>query len=121
KTALETASSGAITALKFSNPTEAGMPAFSIQPATVPPGGTFATNTEYFLSALDFSNTVDNRLVVWALTGTNTLGTTSPTLSLANAVVNTQSYGAPPQAQQKPGFFPLGMLLNDHEELVSSN
>ena len=122
KTALETASAGAVTGVRFSNLTEAGMPfAFSIQPATVPPGGTFATNTEYFLSALDFTNTVDNRLVVWALTGTNTLGTTSPTLSLANAVVNTQSYGAPPQAQQKPGFFPLGMSLKDHEELVSSN
>jgi hypothetical protein len=122
KTALETASAGAITGVRFSNLTEAGMPfAFSVQPATVPPGGTFATNTEYFLSALDFTNTVDNRLVVWALMGTNTLGTASPALSLVNAVVDTQSYGAPPQAQQKPGFFPLGMSLKDHEELVSAN
>jgi len=118
KTALETASAGAITAVRFSNLTEAGMPfAFSIQPATVPPGGSFATNTEYFLSALDFTNTVDNRLVVWALTGTDNLATAS----LVNAVVDTQSYGAPPQAQQKAGPFPLGMLLKDHEELVSSN
>ena len=122
KTALEAASAGAITGVRFSNLTEAGMPfAFSIQPATVPPGGSFATNTEYFLSALDFNNTVDNRLVVWALTGTNTLDSASPTLSLVNAVVDTQSYGAPPQAQQKPGPFPLGTLLKDHEELVSSN
>jgi hypothetical protein len=122
KTALETASAGSVTAVRFSNLTEAGMPfAFSVQPATVPPGGAFATNTEYFLSALDFTNTVDNRLVVWALTGTNTLNSASPTLSLANAVVNTQSYGAPPQAQQKPGPFPLGQSLKDHEELVSSN
>ena len=118
KTALETASAGAISGVRFSNLTEAGMPfAFSIQPATVPPGGSFATNTEYFVSALDFNNTVDNRLVVWALTGTDHLATAS----LVNAVVNTQSYGAPPQAQQRPGPFPLGMLLKDHEELVSSN
>src|SRR6266567_1127725 len=88
KSALETASAGAITAVRFSNLTEAGLPfAFTIQPATVPPGGTFATNTEYFLSALDFTNTVDNRLVVWALTGTDSLGTAS----LVNAVVDTQS------------------------------
>lgn len=122
KTALEAASAGAITGVRFSNLTEAGMPfAFSIQPATVPPGGSFATNTEYFVSALDFTNTVDNRLVVWALTGTDTLNSATPTLSLVNAVVDTQSYGAPPQAQQKPGTFPLGTLLKDHEELVSSN
>lgn len=122
KTALETASAGSVTGVRFSNLTEAGMPfAFSIQPATVPPGGSFATKTEYFVSALDFNNTVDNRLVVWALTGTNTLNSATPNLSLVNAVVDTQSYGAPPQAQQKPGYFPLGMSLNDHEELVSSN
>jgi hypothetical protein len=122
KTALEAASAGAITGVRFSNLTEAGMPfAFSIQPATVPPGGSFATNTEYFLSALDFNNTVDNRLVVWALTGTDTLNSATPSLSLVNAVVDTQSYGAPPQAQQKAGPFPLGTLLKDHEELVSSN
>jgi hypothetical protein len=118
KTALETASAGAVTGVRFSNLTEAGMPfAFSIQPATVPPGGSFATNTEYFVSALDFNNTVDNRLVVWALTNTDNLATAS----LVNAVVDTQSYGAPPQAQQRPGPFPLGISLKDHEELVSSN
>jgi hypothetical protein len=122
KSALESASAGAITAIRFANLTEAGAPfAFSVQPATVPPGGTFASNTEYFVSSLDFTNTVDNRLVIWALTGTDTLNSASPSLSLVNAVVNTQSYGAPPQAQQKPGPFPLGMALKDHEELVSSN
>ena len=122
KTALESASAGAITGIHFSNLTEAGMPfAFSIQPATVPPGGSFANKTEYFLSSLDFTNTVDNRLVIWALTGTDTLNTASPNLSLVNAVVDTQSYGVPPQAQQKPGPFPLGMSFKDHEELVSAN
>jgi hypothetical protein len=122
KATLESASSGAITAVKFSNLTEAGLPfAFSVEPSTVPPGGTFATNTEYFVSALDFTNTVDNRLVVWALTGTDTLGNANPSLSLVNAVVKTQSYGAPPDAQQKPGPFPLGQSLKDHLELVASN
>ncbi len=118
KTALEAAASGPITAVRFGDLQEAGMPfAFSIQPATTPPGGSFAANAEYFVSALDFNNTVDNRLVVWALTGTNNLSTAT----LANAVVDTQSYGAPPAAQQQPGIFPLGQSLNDHEELVASN
>lgn len=118
KSVLESASAGSITATRFGNLKEAGLPfAFSIQPATVPPGGTFAHNTEFFVSALDFTNTVDNRLVVWAMTGTDDLSTAK----LVNSVVNTQSYGAPPQAQQAPGPFPLGQLLKDHEELVASN
>src|SRR5207253_7060541 len=71
--------------------------------------------------SLDFTNTVDNRLVVWALTGTNTLGNASPSLSLVNSVVDTQSYGAPPQMQQKAGPYPLGQSLKEHEELVASN
>ena len=33
---------------------------------------------EYFVSALDFTNTVDNRLVIWALTGTDSLNSASP-------------------------------------------
>ncbi len=122
KTALEAASAGAITAIRFGNLTEAGVPfAFSIQPATVPPGGAFAPDTEYFVSALDFTNTVDDRLVVWALTGTSTLNNTTPSLSLVNSVVNTESYGAPPNAQQMSGQFPLGTLLKNHEELLASN
>ena len=122
KSALESATAGAITGIHFGNLSEAGMPfAFSVQPATVPPGGTFANNTEYLVSSLDFTNSVDNRLVIWALTGTDTLNSASPNVSLVNAVVNTQSYGAPPQAQQKPGPFKLGMSLKDHEELVSAN
>jgi hypothetical protein len=118
KAVLESASAGSITATRFSDLKEAGEPfAFSIQPATVPPGGTFAHNTEFFVSALDFTNTVDNRLVVWALTGTDNLSTAT----LVNSVVDTQSYGAPPQSQQAAGPFPLGQSLNDHEELVASN
>ncbi len=118
KAVLESASAGSITATRFANLTEAGLPfAFSIQPATVPPGGTFVINTEFFVSALDFTNTVDNRLVVWAMTGTDDLSTAT----LVNSVVDTQSYGAPPQAQQAPGPFPLGQSLKDHEELIASN
>jgi hypothetical protein len=83
---------------------------YSIQPATTPPYGTFATNTEYFLSALQFSSAqpLDNRIAVWALTGTNTLGDSTPTVSLTNAIVSSEVYGQPGNAQQAPGSTPLG-------------
>src|SRR5260370_10094697 len=112
------------TVVRFNHLTEADMPfAFSIQPASTPPGGAFATannGTEYFVSALDFSNELDNRLVVWALMNTASLNTT-PALHLANAVVNTEVYGAPPSAQQKPGATPLADSVGNHEELLASN
>ena len=77
--------------------------AFTIQPATVPPGGTFAENTELFMSSLDPTNTLDNRLTVWALTGTDNLATTV----LTRATVATQVYGFGPSMQQRPGPAPL--------------
>jgi hypothetical protein len=113
------------TVVRFNQLTEADVPfAFSIQPASTPPGGAFATannGTEYFVSALDFTNELDNRLVVWALTNTASLSTATPELQLRNAVVSTEVYGAPPSAQQKPGATPLADLLANHEELVASN
>jgi hypothetical protein len=36
-------------------------------------------------------------------------------------VVNTEVYGAPPSAQQKPGATPLADSVANHEELVASN
>ena len=113
------------TVVRFNQLTEADVPfAFSIQPASTPPVGAFASGsngTEYFVSALDFSNELDNRLVVWALTNTASLNTATPALQLVNAVVNTEVYGAPPSAQQKPGITPLADSVRDHEELVASN
>ena len=40
--------------------------------ATIPPGGTYASvnnGTQYFLSALEFFGTLDNRIAIWAATG----------------------------------------------------
>jgi hypothetical protein len=113
------------TVVRFNQLTEADAPfAFSIQPAGTPPGGSFATannGTEYFVSALDFTNTLDDRLVVWALTNTASLNTATPALQLNNAVVSTEIYGAPPSAQQKPGATPLADSVGNHEELLASN
>jgi hypothetical protein len=79
----------------------------------VPEGGSFATGnngTEYFLSALQFSGTLDNRIAVWALTNTASLNTTSA-LNLTDQVINSEVYGQPGDAQQKPGVTPLGAIL----------
>lgn len=81
---------------------------YTVQPATTPPGGTYATNTEFFLSALEFFGTLDNRIAVWALTGTNTLSSATPSVVLLHTVIGSEVYGFPlPSAQQKDGPKPL--------------
>ncbi len=83
---------------------------YSIQPATVPQGAAFATDKEYFLSALDFSGTLDNRIAVWALTNTSSLNSTSPNLNLTLNVIDSETYSQPLPAQQKEGFRYLGTI-----------
>ena len=131
-TALETGAPGTITAVRFGDLTQGGEPAFSIQPATVPPGGSFESaqnGTEYLVST--FHNVLDNRLAVWALTNTSSLKTATPSLTLVNGVVDSESYGVPPAAQQKPGPTPLRDLIaspqspfgtfKNHLELIADN
>jgi hypothetical protein len=119
----------ASTATRIHDLTEAEGFAFSLQPAIVPPDGTFDTDnngTEFFVGSLDFTGTLDDRLAVWALTNTSSLDTT-PALTLSEAIITTEVYGQPPSAQQKPGPTPLLDLLFDasrvknHLELVASN
>jgi hypothetical protein len=130
KTALTTGTPPSITATRFHNLTEAEGPAFSLQPATVPPDGTFDTDnggTEFLVGSLDFTGTLDNRLAVWAFTNTSSLNTASPALTLSEAIITTEVYGQPPSAQQKSGPTPLLDLLfsalhiRNHLELVASN
>jgi hypothetical protein len=80
---------------------------YSIEPAVVPQGGTFAHNTEYFLSALQFNDTFDNRIAIWDLTRTNTLTSATPTVKLHFAVLTSEVYGQPVPATQKSGMTPL--------------
>jgi hypothetical protein len=94
--------------------TQAEGPAYSMQPTTTPPGGTNATvngGTEYFLSALDFNGTLDNRITLWALRGTGTLTAANPAVALTQSIVSTEVYGQPPAMQQKPGPAPLDQAL----------
>jgi len=86
-------------------------PAYTLQPAITAQGGTHAGGvggTEYFLSALDFNGTLDNRIAVWALTNTQSLSSGTPSLRLQSAVLDSQVYGQPPDVKQRPGPTPLG-------------
>jgi len=113
--------------------------AYSVQPANVPPGGSYDLSnggTQYFLSALEFFNTLDNRIAAWAMTGSSNISTDPTLLSLQEKTIASEVYGAPPANEQPPGPLPLRDALADgefvdgsgnpvyrkeHEELVSSN
>ncbi len=94
--------------------TQAEGPAYSMQPTTTPPGGAHATargGTEYFLSALDFDATLDNRITLWALTNTSSLIGANPSVKLKQAVLPSEVYGQPPVMEQKKGVAPLDLAL----------
>ena len=109
--------SGSITSLvhlsagTYNLPNEVGT-TYSLQPATVPPGGAFAPNTEFFLGSLQLATLTDTQIALWALTGTSSLGSASPSLSLSLAVVHTELYGGTAagstNALQENGSTPLG-------------
>ncbi len=112
KAALAAGTLGTVTT--FYEQTLAEGQAYSLQPATTPPGATFATEnngTEYFLSALEFTGGLDNRIALWALTNTASLATTTPALTMNLKIVDSEVYGAPPVMNQKDGSTPLRDLL----------
>jgi hypothetical protein len=116
-------------------PSDAGatQPGFTVWPAQSPGTNSYELNaggTEYFLS----SNATDEathpvagfggshtstQLVVWALTNTSSLNTSTPALSLSNKVLAVNQYAIPPK-QQQPGSgtlattaTPQGFCIND--------
>lgn len=112
------------TVLHFSGIPLAEGIAYSVQPATSPD---FSRETgagvEYFMSALDFTGTLDNRIAVWAMTNTQALANLHPTnVQLLSTVVTSEVYGQPPPAQQPPPL-PGFMLLNNkgNLELIDTN
>jgi hypothetical protein len=127
-----------ITVVSFAGLRLAEGQAYTLQPATTPPGGAFETingGTEYFMSALQFggvsavSNT-DNRIAAWALTNTSSLDTATPNLRLTNVVIDSEDYAQPSAAEQRPGPTPLrdllasgalGVVSKEKLELIESN
>ncbi|MEO5833221.1 MAG: hypothetical protein ABIR83_07600 [Nakamurella sp.] len=99
-------------------------PAYSVQPATSPVSAEWsdaANGTEYALSSLDFTGTLDNRIATWALTNTRSLTTDTPDVHLTSTVIGSEVYGQPPAVQQKAGPYPRGQSLKDKLNLLSSN
>ena len=113
---------------------------YSLQPASSPSSADWATGsngTAYLLGALEFSKgnvTLDNRIAVWALTNTQSLTTSTPSVQVDDVVVTTQPYGFPPDAVQKDGPTPLadnalaaagtpkpGNGPREHENLIAGN
>jgi hypothetical protein len=92
--------------------------AYSIQPASTPPGGKFdrgGQGTEYFTSSLEFTGGLDDRVAVWAMTGTASLNAKKAQVDFGYTVLKSLVYGIPPPATQKDGPTPLRDLLNSIE------
>jgi hypothetical protein len=121
------ASSVAVTQIDTAHAAPGDLPGFTLWPAQTS-GNDFNDNaggTESFLSstAADEAQCTSgvvcsgtgrsNVILDWNLTGTSTLNTVSPALSLANIPVRVSRYAIPPKSNQKAGDFPLGQCIND--------
>jgi len=132
KAQLAAGAGGTLTGVHFADIPLAEGQAYTIQPATTPAGGAYDLSnggTAYALSALDFNATLDNRIAVWSLSGTSTLGTTNQLVPSVQ-VLRSEAYGQPPDAEQKDGPTPLrdleaqgleGVKSVEHLELLAGN
>ena len=92
-------------------------PGFTVWPA-ISADGVYAGEhggTEYFLSSLAvFSNDgTSNQILLWSVSNTKSLNSTTPTLTLSGQYINVATYGVPPRSDQKAGDYPLGQCLSD--------
>jgi hypothetical protein len=101
-----------------------GIP-FSIQPAISRPGDEGEDENgegiEFLLSVPNITLLFDNRLAVWSLSNTRSLTFATPSLSLNHVIIASETFGVPPDAEQKAGPTPLGTSLGEPEELVATN
>ena len=105
--------------------------AASIQPATMPGSGSDfdqgdldeneGGGTEYFVSSQLLLDGPRNHIAVWALNGTGTLTSATPSVTLSQQLISSQSYDVPPDATQKAGSRPLGASLGAPISLLSTN
>ena len=79
---------------------------YHVSPASTPPDGNYANNTEYFVESN--SNLLsDNHLIVYAMTGTDALNHGGIPALRATEIAS-ESYAFPPDATQKNGPLPYG-------------
>lgn len=95
-----------------------GYPANAVQPAETPQGGGYALNREYFLSTPDYNGFATmggagaRAVVLWSLSGTSSLASRLPSVTLTEAIIPSEQYAPPAPALQKPGPRPLGQSLH---------
>jgi len=77
---------------------------YHLSPASTPPGGSFAPNTEFFVESNSATAATNGttKLLVYALTGTNVLAT-GGIPPLVDTEVTSEHYAFPPDALQKAG------------------
>jgi hypothetical protein len=101
-----------------------GIP-FSIQPAISRSGDQGedekGKGVEFLLSVPNITLLFDNRLAVWSLSNTRSLALAAPSLTLNHVIIASETFGVPPDAEQKAGPTPLGTALGEPEELVATN
>ena len=90
---------------------------FTVWPAQTP-GNQFDTDnggTEFFLSSdAVFSNDgTSNTVLLWTMTNTSSLNSTSPTPALALSTIAVDTYAVPPRATQPAGDRPLSDCIAD--------
>ena len=105
---------------------DAGLPFWgSIQPSTsIDPGrGTELLMTGGPEDTFQNNAPLDNRIAVWSLTGTGSLGNKKPSVALRHVVLTSETYGLPVNtgATQKSGPTPLRDALGDVDPLETIN
>ncbi len=86
-----------------------GNPANAVQPAETPQNAAYAPDQEYFLSTPDFNGFATmggagaRAVVLWTLSGTSTLVSPTPSLTLSDAIVPSEPYAPPVNAAQQAG------------------
>lgn len=122
------ANDGKLAPVRVLGATAQGKPSFGLAPATSPAGQYDGSSggSEYFLSSqatpeAGNNKGFDQRINTWALTGTASLDTNQPSLTLRQDGVTVDRYGIPPLSDQKAGNIPLGDRLGEPEGQLDSS
>lgn len=121
------AASISVTQFDTSSAAPNGKPGFTIWPAQAAANQYNLDNggTEFALSSTAADEAQCNSLtlctgtgkstniLLWTLTGTASLNSGTPSLSLSNKAITVAQYAIPPKSNQKAGDFPQGQCIND--------
>ncbi len=98
----------------------AGGLADRLQPTITAPGSAQPNNRAYFLASTNTTTRSARSIALYTLTGTNSLNTATPSLSLSRAIMPSELYGDPPRQRQRRGPRPLGEALGEPLPTVDS-